>query len=537
MRSARTESPNPENHTIDDGDEISVTASDGLLPSTNPESDLNRHDDSLDNIRLLLTVILVVHHTAIFYGGHGSPHTGEEEDEEREERTPCSSSISLALAALNILNQSFAPALFFFISGRFSQITLTRWNVGGMMSRTYETARRGGMSPKPFIRKRLYRLFVPAILYTLLAEPALAAMVRLGSNKNESDGSILSVYFSHWIRFAGFRNGGNIGGGSPIIWYLAFLSLLELIAGTHPPGVRWGETMRRRKRVWVPQVWALVILASFAMRALFPSYSSEYSSEQDTSFTELPNRAPPPPLRQQLGYLPQYILAYVAGHASVWTGDLYILNIIPDYSSRPRRPLLHLGVWISYALTTLVLIFSVSIRFSSTSISDIDQSTLYHMTSGFNCTSFVYAIWNEVSFATIAPALIAACTTHLNFPIRIWRSTNRRHSNMDDLMEESTTDGSNNDRNTTTPSLLTHSHKNINFHLLPRYSYGVILLHPLVSLSVELGLNVLLAGSVNSCPKANPILMTCLSGTINVFLSFLVAWAAIRFIPSARGII
>jgi glucan biosynthesis protein C len=521
MSGARAPSPDPESRNVpvpadgesDHGEDILVTETHALLlPPTDSCTDPNHRDDGLNNLRSLITILLVVHHTAIFYGGYGSPQASRVD----EEGWLCPMPLSLPLAAFNVLVQSFVPALFFFLAGRFSQMTLARWNVGLI-------ARRGEMSPKPFIRKRLYRLFVPAIFYTLLMEPTLAAM------RGRHDESVWSISFSHLIKFSGIRNGGNIGGGGPIIWYLAFLSLLEVIAATHPPAEGWGETLRRRKRVWVPQLWALVILASFIIRVLFPSYSSESSNED--SGVSMPRRHPPPPLKQQLGYLPQYILAYVAGHASICSGDMYILNLIPDYSNQPRRPLFNLGIWIAYASVLLILISTVSIRFSSTSVADIDQQTLYHMTSGFNCTSFVYAIWNEVSFATIAPAIIYLFTTHLNFPVRIWSAS--RRSIRDDSVGEGGTYGSG-DGNT--PSL-NRTRESDDSHLLARYSYGVILFHPLVGLAVGLGVNALLTSGTNTCPKTDPVLMTGLNGIINVLLSFLAAGAAIRFIPGVGSVI
>lgn len=110
-----------------------------------------RHD--LDNLRSFLTGLVVVHHTAIAYGRVGG----------RYYKSPLSpSSISLPVLVLVAVNQSFFMGLFFWISGSLSAQSLER------------------SGPSHFVKNKLIRLGIPAVIYTLLVHPITICMVYAG---------------------------------------------------------------------------------------------------------------------------------------------------------------------------------------------------------------------------------------------------------------------------------------------------------------------------------------------------------------------
>jgi surface polysaccharide O-acyltransferase-like enzyme len=95
----------------------------------------------LDNLRIYLTILVIVHHAALAYGGAGSWSI----------RDPAVDDISpIFLTLFNALNQSYFMTAFFLLAGYFTP-------------RSLETK-----GPKSFLIDRLIRLGVPLLVYTTL---------------------------------------------------------------------------------------------------------------------------------------------------------------------------------------------------------------------------------------------------------------------------------------------------------------------------------------------------------------------------------
>ncbi|GAA1076361.1 acyltransferase family protein [Nocardiopsis composta] len=99
----------------------------------------------IDNLRILLTVLVVLHHCAVTYGNIPIWFYTE----------PAQDPTGVALDLLVVFNQAFFMGFFFLISGFF----------------TPGSADRKGA--RPFLRDRLVRLGVPLLLFALLARPLL----------------------------------------------------------------------------------------------------------------------------------------------------------------------------------------------------------------------------------------------------------------------------------------------------------------------------------------------------------------------------
>ncbi|MDA2809860.1 acyltransferase [Nocardiopsis sp. RSe5-2] len=97
----------------------------------------------IDNLRILLTVLVVLHHCAVTYGNIPAWYHTE----------PAQDPTGRALDLLVILNQAFFMGMFFLISGLF---------VPGSADR------KGG---RRFMRERLVRLGVPLLLFALFLRP------------------------------------------------------------------------------------------------------------------------------------------------------------------------------------------------------------------------------------------------------------------------------------------------------------------------------------------------------------------------------
>ncbi|HYE48926.1 MAG TPA: acyltransferase family protein [Azospirillaceae bacterium] len=108
----------------------------------------------LDRIRVLLTVLVVAHHTAITYGASGSWFFKEE--------VPGGPTGDL-LTVFTAVNQAFFMGMFFLLAGYFTPASL---------------ARKGRAS---FMRERLVRLGIPVLVFGFLLGPLTVAIARSGS--------------------------------------------------------------------------------------------------------------------------------------------------------------------------------------------------------------------------------------------------------------------------------------------------------------------------------------------------------------------
>lgn len=250
------------------------------------------------------------------------------------------------------------------------------------------------------------------------------------------------------------------------MWYLALLTIFDLIAVVlFPPNVQRQATLtdvlRLKRRVWVPVAWAITILGSFAVRQVYPV---------GTIFV---------PLGLQIAYLPQYILAYFAGHAAALTGNPFVLSFL-SYDKNSVTKLLGTLTLVTFSLGLIFL------------VPPAGEDHIQLCRGGFNLPALIYAIWNEVGFATIGPALLAVFMKHLSFPLYL-RSLRLKK-----------------DRSETGGGVF-----------LARYSYTAFLLHPLVSIAVELVIESLMNCKGEPDPHGlwslmGPVVLALAVGAVNI---------------------
>ncbi len=112
----------------------------------------------LDRLRVVLTALVILHHTAITYGGSGGWFYRE---------VPTSSSpTSLLLTLFCAINQSFFMGMFFLLAGYFTPGSLQRKGLA------------------PFIQERLIRLGIPLLLFGFVLGPATVALASLPKGAN-----------------------------------------------------------------------------------------------------------------------------------------------------------------------------------------------------------------------------------------------------------------------------------------------------------------------------------------------------------------
>lgn len=320
---------------------------------------LRRHD--LDNLKTFLTGLVVVHHTAISYGGEGNMF--------RSRLIP-SGHLSLPLLLFNGFNQSFFMGLFFWISGRMSAQALAKKHV----------------SLTAFVETKMVRLLVPTVVYTMLGPPLASCLVQ---------GRVEGIFQAYWRQVRGARG---------VTWYtatlLAFDAVAALVQQYSPSPSHNGKDGRDDSHAVYDVLknygWILAATASFIIRLDYPVGRSST------------------PLGVQPAYLVQYILAYTLGHLSLEHGDLRMTGPFEQASSTgsDKSGLLISANTAVKPIISLPVAVAISVLTAPICILGPGGSTTW--SGGWNLNAAVYAVWNELSFMLIGPALMDYFQRHHN---------------------------------------------------------------------------------------------------------------------------
>jgi len=145
----------------------------------------------VDNLRILLIVLVVLHHLAITYGAPGDwPY--------REGQPDMVASVVFAL--FGAINQAFMMGFFFMISGFFTPGSYDRKEAG------------------PFLKDRLLRLGIPVLFYIVIIDPLV--VYALVVNVRGFEGSFLK-FLTRFI-----ENYGSLGVGP--LWFVELLLIFNI---------------------------------------------------------------------------------------------------------------------------------------------------------------------------------------------------------------------------------------------------------------------------------------------------------------------
>jgi glucan biosynthesis protein C len=144
----------------------------------------------IDNLRVLLTCLVVLHHLAITYGAPGDWYYRD---------TQGNQVAYFALLPLVAFNQAFFMGFFFLIAGYFTAASLARKRAA------------------PFLRERSLRLGVPLLLYAMVLNPLLVATIQ--ANTGQSQETWITCLLTHYLSW--------IGPGP--MWFVLNLLLLTLV--------------------------------------------------------------------------------------------------------------------------------------------------------------------------------------------------------------------------------------------------------------------------------------------------------------------
>lgn len=208
----------------------------------------------IDNIRVLLTILVILHHTVITYGGAGGWYYIE--PSARKEAL-------LPMLLFVCVNQSFFMGFFFLLSAYFTVSSLDR------------------KGPKRFIADRLLRLGLPLAFYSIILSPLYSYLVYYFAKGHHI--TILQYLsgYHHWISFG-------------VMWFVAALLDFTLLYVA-------GRSLFKTPVIPVPGTRTILVFAfalgifSFFTRIIFPvGWELE-------------------PLGFQLGHFPQYIALFIVG--------------------------------------------------------------------------------------------------------------------------------------------------------------------------------------------------------------------------------
>jgi hypothetical protein len=225
-----------------------------IAPVAIPQKSAGYKIAYIDKLKVLLTVLVVLHHAFITYGAPGGWYY--------QQKTTLMA-VRFPMAVITATNQSFFMGFFFFLSALFVAPSLQKKG----------TAR--------FIADRLKRLGIPLVFYSLILSPVLNYWVEhYGYGRHHSFLEYLSGY-RHWVDFG-------------VLWFVAALLIFN---GVYLLLANANISLKFK----LPASGQLLLIAfllglvTFLTRLVFP-----------TGWTLFP-------LGFQLGHFQQYILLFIAG--------------------------------------------------------------------------------------------------------------------------------------------------------------------------------------------------------------------------------
>jgi len=163
-----------------------LNKSSGLNPSSATDSNKIFY---INNLKIILTIMVVIHHAVITYGAAGSWYYAQ-----RTTLVP-------AIIVMNLFihtNMTFFMGFFFFLSSYFIEPSLNK------------------KGPKKFLLDRLKRLGIPLVFYSIVLSPSLNYVAEhYGKGEHNSFVEYMSGY-RHWIDFG-------------VLWFVAALLIFTLL--------------------------------------------------------------------------------------------------------------------------------------------------------------------------------------------------------------------------------------------------------------------------------------------------------------------
>jgi surface polysaccharide O-acyltransferase-like enzyme len=214
----------------------------------------------IDNLKVVLTILVVLHHTFITYGAPGGWYYSEK-------TTHVAATIPMTLFVA--VNQSFFMGFFFFISAYFTESSYHK------------------KGPARFTVDRVKRLGISLIFYSFVLSPVLSFLVYRFAEGHDVTYIQYLGGFHHWIDFG-------------VLWFVAALLLFNLLY----VGIM---LLFKSKPFSLEKVPGPFVIVLFALTLALGSYFAR---------CEFPVGWVLSPVGFQLGHFVQYIALFVLGIAA-----------------------------------------------------------------------------------------------------------------------------------------------------------------------------------------------------------------------------
>lgn len=327
----------------------------------NSEQNVTQHESAsrmrdrifyMDNIRVYLTVLVILHHIAVGYGGSGGWAVYE------ADFYPIDGLTRIVFTLFNAINQAYFMAFFFLLAGYFTP-------------RSYE--KKGG---KAFLKDRLIRLGIPLIVYVVIISPLVAFIaLNLAYNQNIS---LIDIYILR-IQYLVI--------GVDHLWFLQALLIFAGIYILYKGLTKQKNSSDKLKTPYMNSfptdkaiiaIIGLVALITFVIRIFFPIGNTFIFNFQFAHFT-----------------------SYIA---SFWIGILayrgkWFANLTDSQGKR----------WIGVTLLALVAFPIILVIFV-----DLDNPNFNPFFGGVTIESLIYSVWESLALLAFTIALLYIFQTKLN---------------------------------------------------------------------------------------------------------------------------
>lgn len=189
--------------------------------------------DFLDRIRVLLTALVILHHTAIMYGADGGWYLRYKAD---------GIASSLLLTLFCSVNQAFFMGMFFLLAGYFS-------------TRSFESK-----GARQFLTDRLLRLGVPVLVFGFVLGPLTNALAETPA------GETVWSFWWHLMSRVDFNIGPLWFAYALLIFSVAYMALRLLL-----PRLSWNLSPAVLNHAWVLFFLVTWGIAAFALRLWVPT--------------------------------------------------------------------------------------------------------------------------------------------------------------------------------------------------------------------------------------------------------------------------
>ena len=222
----------------------------------------------IDNLRIALITLVVLHHLSITYGHSGGWYYYEGKPDELT---------TILFTIFNIINQAFFMGLFFMIAGYFTP-------------GSYE--RKGA---RLFLKERLYRLGIPLLFFLMIIAPLLRYVLAI--NVSHYEGSLLQ-FLTQYFESRYIQN-FNLDAGP--LW---FVEALLIFAFVYALFMQWINHRGSDTHHGPPKVPSNILITVFAIFLGIISFIVRMWFPVGWNFG---------PLNFQIAFFSQYVVLFILG--------------------------------------------------------------------------------------------------------------------------------------------------------------------------------------------------------------------------------